>query len=338
MQENNQLQKLNTGLSINTIDDIARLSKIFYESGMFDDIKSMAQAGVKIMAGAELGITPFQSITGVHIIKGKPTIGAGLMASMLDSHPEYDFEVLEQTDKVCAIKFFKNGKAKGVSTFTEEHARKAGTQNMGKFPANMLYARAMSNGVKWYAPGLFAGPVYVPEEMQEPETIQTTYEEVKAPEQPKTELKPLSKEEAKEATDKIAGEVAEIKWASDKQKELIASLLNSHHVPEEYRQSVVDIETTYEGGMPLPEFERVYEELQEFIKQGVDKDKNTAASDEQIEEIGRLLFHEKITEKERTSGFDKLQKPHSIAQARAKIKSLTELIEERKNQVEAHGN
>ena len=30
----------------------------------------------------------------------------------------------------------------------------------------MLFARAMSNGVKWYTPDVFAGPVYVPEEME----------------------------------------------------------------------------------------------------------------------------------------------------------------------------
>jgi hypothetical protein len=30
----------------------------------------------------------------------------------------------------------------------------------------MLFARAMSNGCKWYTPDVFNGPVYVPEEMQ----------------------------------------------------------------------------------------------------------------------------------------------------------------------------
>jgi hypothetical protein len=31
----------------------------------------------------------------------------------------------------------------------------------------MLFARAISNGVKWFCPDVFAGPVYVPEEMPE---------------------------------------------------------------------------------------------------------------------------------------------------------------------------
>ncbi|NBO17384.1 MAG: hypothetical protein EBV07_00610 [Proteobacteria bacterium] len=56
----------------------------------------------------------------------------------------------------------------GNSTFTIEDAKKAGTKNTDKFPRNMLFARAMSNGVKWYTPDVFAGPVYVPEEMEFP--------------------------------------------------------------------------------------------------------------------------------------------------------------------------
>jgi hypothetical protein len=169
----NQLQK------IQSIDDVVRMGKVFAESKMFKDVHTVAQAIVKVQAGSELGIPPFQAISGVHIISGKAVIGAGLMASMVDRHPEYDFEVLEQTDKVCEIKFYKNGKVRGTSRFTAEDARKAGTQNMTKYAANMLYARAMSNGVKWYAPGVFAGPVYVPEEMQQEETQEATYIEVK---------------------------------------------------------------------------------------------------------------------------------------------------------------
>ena len=152
-------------IAIGNFNDVARISKMFFESGRFKDLTSAAQVGVKIMCGAELGISPFQSMSGVHIIQGKPCIGAGLMASKVDQHPAYDYEVLQQTDAVCEIKFFKNGKEKGISKFTAEDAKRAGTQNMQKFPANMLFARAMSNGIKFYCPGVFAGPVYTPEEM-----------------------------------------------------------------------------------------------------------------------------------------------------------------------------
>ena len=67
------------------------LGKAFAESGMFPDIKSAAQAIVKIQAGAELGIGPFQSMSGIHIISGKPTIGAGVMAAMVKGSGKYDY-------------------------------------------------------------------------------------------------------------------------------------------------------------------------------------------------------------------------------------------------------
>jgi len=149
--------------TINTTD-MMNISKAFYESGMFTDIKSAAQAMVKISAGAEMGIPPFAAMSGIHIIQGKPTIGAGLMAANVKASNKYDYKVVEQSEKVCSIDFYKGKEMLGNSTFTYEDAKKAGTKNLDKFPKNMLFARAISNGVKWYTPDVFSGPVYTPEE------------------------------------------------------------------------------------------------------------------------------------------------------------------------------
>lgn len=146
--------------------DVMAIGKAFAESGMFPDIKSAAQAIVKIQCGQELGIGPFQSMSGIHIISGKPTIGAGVMAAMVKSSGKYNYRILEQTDKKCSIDYYEGKEFIGNSTFTIEDAKKAGTKNLDKFPRNMLFARAMSNGVKWFTPDIFSGPVYVPEEME----------------------------------------------------------------------------------------------------------------------------------------------------------------------------
>jgi hypothetical protein len=168
-----QLQKHNA-------TEVMALGKAFAESGMFPDIKSAAQAIVKIQAGAELGIGPFQSMSGIHIISGNPTIGAGVMASMVKASGKYNYKVTEQTEKICSIEFFEGKDLIGTSTFTIEDAKKAGTKNLDKFPRNMLFARAMSNGVKWYTPDVFAGPVYVPEEMEQV-TQDVPHEVIKGP-------------------------------------------------------------------------------------------------------------------------------------------------------------
>jgi len=164
-----------------TPTEVMAIGKAFADSGMFPDIKSAAQAIVKIQAGAELGIGPFQSMSGIHIIAGKPTIGAGVMASMVKASGKYNYKVTEQTEKLCSIDFYEGKELIGNSTFTIEDAKKAGTKNLDKFARNMLFARAMSNGVKWYTPDVFAGPVYVPEEMEAPITQDVAHEVVTAP-------------------------------------------------------------------------------------------------------------------------------------------------------------
>ena len=180
-----------------SLTEIMSIGKAFHESGLFPDIKSAAQAIVKITAGAEMGIPPFAAMSGIHIIQGKPTVGAGLMAANVKGSGKYDYRVMESTEKVCSIDFFQRAIDKdaktvfekiGNSTFTIEDAKKAQTKNLDKFPKNMLFARAISNGVKWFCPDIFNGPVYVPEEM---DGLQKT-EDVKH-EEVKTEPKPAVK-------------------------------------------------------------------------------------------------------------------------------------------------
>ncbi len=146
--------------------EIQTISKTFFDSGLFADTKSAAQAMVRILAGQEIGIPPFAAMSGIHIIQGKPTIGAGLIASRVKGSGKYDYKVIEMTDKICTIEFMQGGASIGKTSFTIEDAKKAGTKNLDKFPRNMLFARCISNGVKFYCPDVFSGPVYVPEEMQ----------------------------------------------------------------------------------------------------------------------------------------------------------------------------
>jgi hypothetical protein len=162
------------------ISEIATIGKAFAESGMFQDTKQAAQAIVKIQAGQEMGIPPFAAMSGIHIIQGKPTVGSGLIASCIKKSGKYDYKIVTLNEKECSINFFEGEEKVGNCTFTIEDARKAGTKNLDKFPKNMLFARAISNGVKFYCPDVFSGPVYVPEEMNEvqPKTEDTTFEEV----------------------------------------------------------------------------------------------------------------------------------------------------------------
>lgn len=150
-----------------TATEAMALGKTFFDSGMFADIKSAGMAVVKIMAGAEIGIPPFAAMSGIHIIQGKPTIGAGLMAATVKGSGKYDYKVIESTETNCSIDFYQGKEKIGNSSFSLKDAQKAQTKNLDKYPKNMLFARAISNGVKWFCPDVFAGPVYTPEEMEQ---------------------------------------------------------------------------------------------------------------------------------------------------------------------------
>jgi hypothetical protein len=88
----------------------------------------------------------------------------------------YDYRVVEWTNERCAIDFYRHGKKlEPTVTFSDEDARLAELNkptregepsNHMKFPRNMKFARAMSNGVGLHCPDLTAGaPVYTPDEL-----------------------------------------------------------------------------------------------------------------------------------------------------------------------------
>ena len=152
------------------LDDIQRTASLLAASGYFtksgDANVAIAQVATQIIAGAEMGMAPFTAVQSIHIIQGKPTLSANAMAAAVKAHPKYDYRLRTNTAKLCEIEFFENGESLGISDFSEADAKAAGTQNMAKFARNMLFARAMSNGVRWYCPDVFSGnAVYTPEEL-----------------------------------------------------------------------------------------------------------------------------------------------------------------------------
>lgn len=150
-----------------TLDETMRLADVLAQSGFFEDARGMAQAVTKMLAGRELGFGPVASLTNVNIIKGKVTMSAKLMAAAIKRSGRYTYRVREHTDTSCAIDYYEGDEKIGESVFSMDDARKAGLGgNMyAKFPRNMLWARAMSNGANWHTPDVFGGPVFTPEEL-----------------------------------------------------------------------------------------------------------------------------------------------------------------------------
>jgi len=72
-----------SGLTVQTLDDVLRLGEVFAKSGMFSDVKDAAQAVVKIMAGRELGLPPLFSMTRIYMVKGQVALSATAMAALI---------------------------------------------------------------------------------------------------------------------------------------------------------------------------------------------------------------------------------------------------------------
>ena len=158
-------------LQLRSLEDLQTLGQVFVKSGFFGDTKDAAQAMVKVMAGAELGFPPITAMTGIYIVKGRVSLSANLMAAAIKRSGKYNFRVLEIGSEICRIEFFEGGKSCGISSFTIQEAQIAeltSNATWKKFPRNMLYARALSNGARWYCSDIFGGQVYTHDELGVP--------------------------------------------------------------------------------------------------------------------------------------------------------------------------
>ena len=160
---------MTNSLAVVDYEALRQVGVVLYKSGYFSDVKSEAQAVVKVMAGSELGLPPFASMAGIHIIQGKPVLGSNVIATLVKNDPRYDYQITTATNEVCTLEWYEGGQHSGFSEFTIEEARAAGLtgkDNWKKYPSDMLFARAISRGARRYAPGIFGGsPVYTPDEM-----------------------------------------------------------------------------------------------------------------------------------------------------------------------------
>jgi len=153
----------------------------FYRSGFFPDLKSYEQAVVKVMIGREMGLPPFASISGIHLIgpengPKKPSPSANLMATLIANSARYSYRIKKCDKDICVIAFY-DSKDKSIneqsyvgdSIYTIEEAQRAELLGRGtwkKFPSDMLFARAMSRGARRFTPGIFGGAVmYTPDEL-----------------------------------------------------------------------------------------------------------------------------------------------------------------------------
>jgi hypothetical protein len=176
-------------LQVSSVDDLARLARVFAASGLFGKSGSqetqVAECAIRLMAGMEAGFSPFASATGVHIINGRPAFSANLLAQAVRRHPDYDYRVLEKTAQLCRIRFLSRGETLGDELFTIEMAERAGllkNPTWRSYPEAMLFSRALTAGMRTHCPDALGGhPAYTPEELGGDDVVPVTVTEPAPP-------------------------------------------------------------------------------------------------------------------------------------------------------------
>ena len=116
-----------------------------------------------VMAGAELGLGPVQSIRSIHIIDGKPSLSADLIAALcLRNRDVCEYlQPVESSAKVATYEAKRRGApAPFRLSFTIDEAKAAGLTGKGnwaKYPAAMLRARCISAICRAVFPDLVGG-------------------------------------------------------------------------------------------------------------------------------------------------------------------------------------
>lgn len=121
------------------------------------------------MKGREIGIPAMQALSHIHVIEGRPTMSAELMAALVQ-RAGHKLRVIETTHEKCVVEGVRADDPDYPSrlTFDMEDAKRAGVANKGpwkSYPAAMLRARAISALCRYQFADVLGGVSYVPEEL-----------------------------------------------------------------------------------------------------------------------------------------------------------------------------
>lgn len=168
-----------------TMSEAAKLANYMHQARLFSGYGSPQAVLSTILAGRELGLQAVASLRAFHIIESRHSLAADAMrALVLKSGLAKYFRIVERTDAVATFKTWRVGDDEETRlTFTIEQARRAwkGDQKSwdasgwGRYPEDMLVARASSKLARLVYPDILAG-LYTPEELREGDTLEATTE------------------------------------------------------------------------------------------------------------------------------------------------------------------
>lgn len=144
------------------IGDIQEMANAMSKSKFFG-FKTPEEAAALMLVAQADGLHPAKAATHYHIIQGKPSLSADAMLARFQSAGG---RVQWQTygDEAVVGTFTHPAGGSVTIRWDLERAKKAGVGNLQKFPAAMMRARCISEGVRTVFPGVIVG-MYTPEEV-----------------------------------------------------------------------------------------------------------------------------------------------------------------------------
>ena len=195
-----------------TIPEIKEIANSFAQSGFFG-YKNPAEAFTLMVLAQANGLHPAKAAERYHIIQGRPAMKAD---AMLAAFQEAGGSVkwIKRTDTEAKLWLSHPNGGELEVTWNMERAKNAGLagkDNWKKFPAQMLSARCVSEGVRALFPACLCG-MYTPEEVQDFDRPAAPQAESVAP---KAEPKKTKKAEAPVVDAEIVNEQAQTEQAQE---------------------------------------------------------------------------------------------------------------------------
>jgi hypothetical protein len=168
---NNPIPVTNTGVQLQSFDDMARFCRAVVNSGLAPKTFNTPEAVmVAIQHGMELGLAPMASLQSIAVVNGRPTIWGDAALALCAAHPSFlDIEEsVEGTTATCIIK--RRDRSAVVRTFSEADAKRAGLWGKAgpwtQYPQRMLQMRARSWAIRDAFPDALKG-IGIREEVQD---------------------------------------------------------------------------------------------------------------------------------------------------------------------------
>lgn len=153
---------------IQVVSDVIKIANVICDTPFVPDgLRGSAPAvAAAILSGREMGLGMMTSLANIDVIRGKPTQKPLLMRAMIleRGHKWIDVDV---TDTRAVVRGCRKGESEWTEvSFTADQARKAGL-DLGKYPADKLYARASSRLAKRRFADVIMGMPYTPDDVED---------------------------------------------------------------------------------------------------------------------------------------------------------------------------